>query len=462
MIRKFGEIAEMVTGTAVGGEAAMLVRGVSKDTRTIEAGNLYVPIIGERFDGHDYAKEAYDRGASATLWQRDRGEPPAGVPAIIVDDTLAALQQLAARYREQLPVRIIGVTGSNGKTTTKDMIAAVLAESYNVFKTEGNLNGDIGLPLMILRMDESTELAVLEMGMRGFGEIELLTQIARPEVAVITMIGEAHLERLGSREGIARAKLEIAAGLRSGGVLVYNGDEPLIEKLLPAAAKPDSMSCVRFGTSDQNDLQLGRVGIEADGSSFTVGSSQEPVYHIPLLGRHNAVNALAAIAVGRHFDLTPEAIASGLRKAQPTGMRIEKLQAPTGLTVLNDAYNASPASTRASLELLGELTGYGRKIVVLGDMLELGGEEEQFHWEIGEFLTPDRYDYVFAYGPLSVHMAEAARLSFPPERVRWFADKEELAQEVASVAAPEDIVLVKGSRGMRLEEVVHKLMTLQL
>lgn len=462
IIRTFGEIAEMVSGTEWGGDDSIVIRGVSKDTRTIRAGNLYVPLSGERFDGHDYAEEAVRLGASAVLWQADRGEPPAGLPAIRVDDTLSALQRLAARYREQLPVKIVGVTGSNGKTTTKDMIAAVLAVRYKVHKTEGNLNGDIGLPLMILQMDETTVLAVLEMGMRGLGEIELLTRIARPEAAVVTMIGEAHMEHLGSREGIARAKLEILSGVTAGGLFVYNGDEPLLQSLLPATPKPAGLTGVRFGLSQDNDLWPDRIAMEADGVRFTLNGAAEPVLRIPLLGRHNAVNALAAIAVGRHFGLSDAEIASGLAAAQPTGMRIEKLQGASGLTVLNDAYNASPTSTRASLALLRELSGYDRKIVVLGDMLELGDREEQFHREIGSLLSADRFDYVFTFGRLSRHTAEAAKPSFAQGRVRSFDDKEELVREIAAVAAPDDIVLVKGSRGMRLEEAVRRLVELPL
>jgi UDP-N-acetylmuramoyl-tripeptide--D-alanyl-D-alanine ligase len=419
-------------------------------------------LIGERFDGHDYAAEAIRLGASATLWQADHGEPPAGLPAIVVADALAALQQLAARYRKQLPVRIVGVTGSNGKTSTKDMIAAALAGTFTVHKTEGNLNGDIGLPLMILQMDEKTEIAVLEMGMRGFGEIELLTKIARPEAAVITMIGEAHMERLGSREGIGRAKLEILSGLQHGGLFVYNGDDPLLEKLLPEAAKPEEMRTVRFGERNSNDLWPAIWAIDGEATTFTLNGASEPVYRIPLLGAHNAVNALAAFAIGRHFGLTDAQIAAGLQSMTPTGMRIERVESASGLTILNDAYNASPASTRAALETLKALSGYGQKIVVLGDMLELGEQEAAFHRDIGEQLDPNRFDYVFAFGPLSVHTAEAAQANFPSGRVLWADSKDEIVSRIGSVAKRDDVVLVKGSRGMRLEEVVQRLVSATL
>lgn len=457
--RTFGEIAQMAGGTAVNGSESLVISGVSKDTRTIQAGNLYVPLIGGRFDGHAYAEEAFGKGAAASLWQRDHGTPPEGRPIILVDDALAALQRLAARYREQLPLRIVGITGSNGKTTTKDMVAAVLAVTYNVHKTEGNLNGDIGLPLMILQTDERTELAVLEMGMRGFGEIELLTQIAKPEAAVITMIGEAHMERLGSREGIAKAKLEILSGLKPGGLFVYNGEEPLLAQLLPAAEKPEDYIPVTFGAGEGNDLAPANVEMDLEGTRFTIHGENGTSFYFPMMGRHNVGNALAAIAVGRYFGLSDREIADGLKAMQPSGMRIEKLTTPNGLTILNDAFNASPSSVKASIRLLGELTGFQRKFVVLGDMLELGDEEEQFHREIGELLEPERFDYIFTFGPLSRYIAEAAAERFPEHRVRAFESKESLTAAIAELeAGKQDIVLVKGSRGMQLEDVVRQLM----
>ena len=457
IIRTLGEIARIVSGTVVNGSPSIVVKGVSKDTRTIEQGNLYVPIIGMRFDGHSFAGEAFRLGASASFWQRDHEGAPEGVPLVLVDDALEALQQLAAAYRQQLPVKIVGVTGSNGKTTTKDMISSVLSVKYRVHKTEGNLNTDIGLPLTILQMDEQTEYAVLEMGMRGFGEIELLTKIARPDAAVITMIGEAHLERLGSREGIARAKLEILSGLREDGLFVYNGDEPLLEQFLPNTAKPAGMRTIRFGWQDGNDLVPEQVRVETGGTRFLVKSEPGIELNIPIPGRHNVLNALAAMAIGKHFGLSAEEIASGLHAVRSSGMRIELEKAPSGLTIINDAYNASPSSTRAAIQLLAELEGYRNKIAILGDMLELGEREAEYHRQIGKLLQPEKIGYLFAYGPLSKHTAEAAAETYPPGRVFWFADKEQLAAAAANVAGPQDAVLVKGSRGMSLEEVVDRL-----
>jgi UDP-N-acetylmuramoyl-tripeptide--D-alanyl-D-alanine ligase len=466
MIRRtIAQLERMLGGRMVAGlrdaardEAGRLVAGVSTDTRTIAPGNLFVPLRGERFDGHLYAQQAVDQGAAAVLWQAGHeAPPPKGAPVLVVDDTLAALQQLARAYRRELNVRVVGITGSNGKTTTKDLVGSVLATQYRVHKTKGNLNNHIGLPLTLLQLDEDTEIAVLEMGMSGRGEIELLSGIAAPDTAVITIIGESHLEQLGSREEIARAKTEILSGLRSGGLFVYNGESTLIEAVLEGMPKPDRYRSLRFGMGQGFDLYPTTLRMAADGTYFTVNTGAAAEFFIPLLGRHNVTNALAAIAVGREFGVSEERIAQGLASVQVTSMRIEVRRAPSGLTVLNDAYNASPTSMRAALKLLGELSGYGRKFAVLGDMLELGPEEAAFHREIGEGLGPETADYVLTYGERARHLAQGAATRLPADRVLSFDDKEQLIAELRRLVRPEDVVLVKGSRGMRLEAVASAL-----
>ncbi|MDR6880163.1 UDP-N-acetylmuramoyl-tripeptide--D-alanyl-D-alanine ligase [Bacillus sp. 3255] len=461
MIRRtLQQIADMLgsecSGITDGG--AVSIAGISTDTRTIPAGSLFVPLIGEKFDGHTYAEEAYHKGAAALLWQENRGDAPAGVPHILVKDSLTALQQLAKAYRQELPVRIIGITGSNGKTTTKDLVAAVLGSTYKVHKTKGNLNNHIGLPLTLLQLEETTEFAVVEMGMSGRGEIELLSKLAEPDAAIITMIGESHMLQLGSREEIARAKVEIVSGMPSGSLLVYNGDEPLIEQALSEISLPEGLRRLRFGQGQELAKFPISIRMDADGAHFHINTPGYPELYIPLLGTHNVINALAAIAIGEAFGVQPEALAAGLRSLQMTSMRIEKLTAASGLTVLNDAYNASPASMRAAILLTEQLGGFGRKFLVLGDMLELGEHEERFHREIGAMLSPERADYVFTFGRLGRFIAEEAAGRFPKERVRAFDDKEQLAGELAAVAQPDDLVLVKGSRGMRLEQVVNALL----
>lgn len=458
------ELADMCGGTLTGTDSdteLVKVAGVVTDTRKLTEGSLFVPLSGEKFDGHRFVEEAFASGIAASVWRKDIAVP-SGLqerPLIIVDDPLAALQRLAAAYVRERAVRVIGVTGSNGKTTTKDMIYSVLSTTYNVHKTQGNYNNHIGLPLTILEMDERTEIAVLEMGMSGRGEIELLSRIARPEVAVITNIGEAHLLQLGSREEIARAKLEIVSGLREDGVLIYNGDEPLLDRCLAETdfGRSAPPARVRFGLSETNDHYPTGMLFHTSRTIFTTNGASEQSYTIPLMGQHNVMNALAAIAVARHFGVTDESIRSGLSQLDMTGMRTEVIQAASGLTIVNDAYNSSPTAVRAAIDMFAPMKGYRSKTVVLGDMLELGQEEEELHRSIGRYLDAGKTDYVYTYGPLSLRIAEGALENMPEGRVFSFTDKEELIGALLKQLSPRDIVLVKASRGMRLEEVVHTL-----
>lgn len=458
MIRATLETVAAYTGGSIHGAAAagaVLVEGVSTDTRSIRPNNLFVPLIGERFNGHDYAQTAREQGASAVLWQGDQGEPPEG-PAVIVEDTLQALQRMAHHYRMSLPVRIVGITGSNGKTTTKDMTAAVLAAVYRVHKTQGNLNNHIGLPLTLLSLAPDTEFAVIEMGMSGRGEIDLLTRIARPDAAVITNIGDAHLKQLGSRDEIAKAKLEICSGLAEGGTFVVPGDEPLIDAYLKEAGGPRHVRIVRFGSGESCDIRLQSVELSAENTRFRTNDSPLP-FTIPMLGRHNANNALAAIGIGRAFGIADSVIAGALSEFTPSGMRIERVEGKGGTTLWNDAYNANVTSMKAALSLLSETRGYRRKFAVLGDMLELGPGEKQFHREIGAALSPASVDFVYTFGELGREIAAAAAPHYPAGRVEAFDSKEKLAEKLEAVSEPGDLILVKASRGMKLETVVQSM-----
>ncbi len=453
------EIAAWCGASYAGISGGPLLSGVSTDTRTIQPGQLFVPLAGERFDGHDYLQAARRAGAAAALWNRSRPEPAdAGMPLLIVEDTLAALQQIAKRYLAGLGAKVVAVTGSNGKTTTKDLISSVLSTRFRVHKTEGNFNNHIGLPLTILRAPAGTQVLVLEMGMSGRGEISLLSKLASPDVAVITNIGEAHLLQLGSRRSIAQAKLEIAEGLKPGGVLIVNGDEPLLAEELADTALPEGVAVVTFGESAGCDWTVAHAEGSAEKTSFTVLFDGVPVaFEIPVPGRHNALNALAAASAGSLFGLSPEEIRAGLLNVRLTGMRTQKIRAANGAVVLNDAYNASPTSVKAAIRLMGGLQGYRRKILVLGDMLELGPDEAEFHASIGRMVTPEIADCLYTCGPLSVHTAEAAKPSFSDGAVRHFPDKRELAAALLKETAPDDLVLVKASRGMKLEEIVAAL-----
>ncbi|KAA9007756.1 UDP-N-acetylmuramoyl-tripeptide--D-alanyl-D-alanine ligase [Paenibacillus spiritus] len=459
MTKTIEQIAAMCGGVpSPGAQLDAAVSGVVTDSRKLSPGCLFVPLAGERFDGHDYGAAALAEGAGGLLWQRDKGPAPEG-NAVLVEDTLAALQRLASAYLKETAPRVVGITGSNGKTTTKDMVTALLATRYRVHKTQGNFNNHIGLPLTILSMPEDTEIAVLEMGMSARGEIALLTQIAPPDVAVITNIGESHLLQLGSRLEIARAKLEIAEGLKPGGLLILNGDEPLLAQVMsePGFAGPKEMQTVRFGMDEANDdYPTGLLQTDGATSMFTCRTLGDRTLTLPLPGMHNVINALAAIAVARHFGLDGAAITEGFGALKLTGMRIEVTKTAAGVTLLNDAYNASPTSMRAALEVLQGMKAGGSRIAVLGDMLELGEREIEFHREIGAGADPERIDAILTCGPLSRHLAEAARERGIRE-VHAFEDKEELGDLLVRLVRPGDVVLFKASRGMRLEEVLRRL-----
>lgn len=436
------------------GDSVITIEGVVTDSRKITSGCLFIPLTGERFDGHDFAGDCLTAGAGATLWAEAKGTPPG--PAVLVEDTLEALQRLAKSYLASCQTKVVGITGSNGKTTTKDLVFSLLGTTYKVHKTQGNFNNHIGLPLTILAMSEDTDIAVLEMGMSGRGEIELLSKLAEPETAIVTNIGESHLLQLGSRHEIARAKLEILAGMKPDGLFIYNGDEPLIEQVLaePATSKPQPLQTLTFGLGESNDDYPSGILFLEDKTVFTSRQGADTPLALPLPGEHNVVNALAALAVARHYGVTEEAIREGLSKAELTGMRIETVIGASGITILNDAYNASPTSVKAAIGVLEKKRGYRKRIAVLGDMLELGAAEDDFHREVGKFLTPDKVDLLFTFGKLSEKIAEGAAENLEPGTIFAYHDKSELIDKLISLLHPKDILLVKASRGMKLEEVV--------
>lgn len=454
--RTLKQVEKMTNGTGlVEKYAETTIQGVSIDTRKIEKGNLYVPIQGDRFDGHSFVDKAVENGAVATLWKKDVQNPPTDIPVIFVENTLEALQALAKSYRDQLDVKVIGVTGSNGKTSTKDIVTSLLATKFKVQKTEGNFNNHIGLPLTILSLEENTEMAVLEMGMSSLGEIEFLSKLARPDAAIITNIGEAHLMDLGSRDAIAEAKLEIVTGLQNGGVFVYNGDESLLTNRVPNMNL--AAETITFGDARANDYYPTSVTLQATGTYFKMNQDENTVFYLPVLGKHNVYNTLASMAIAKYFGVTWEEMKQGLVTLQMTGMRMEIVKTNTGLTVINDAYNASPTAMEAAFHLMNGLDGFTKKVVVLGDMLELGDQEVQFHYEVGKLIDPAKISYVFTYGRLGAQIAEGAKINFPKERVKVYDNKEELVKELQTVIDENDVVLVKASRGMKLEEIITML-----
>lgn len=430
-----------------------LVHGVTIDSRKIMPDNLFVPLKGANSDGHVYVEAAIKQGAAAALWQANVPNPPEHLPLIIVEDTQKALQQLAKAYRSQLSIKVVGITGSNGKTTTKDMTAALLSTVYKVGKTSGNYNNHLGLPLTLLSMDEDTEVAVLEMGMSSRGEIDFLSKLAEPDVAVITNIGESHLLDLGSREEIAKAKLEITEGLSEDGTLIYLGDEPLLSDAI--CLMPDTFKKVTFGRDKKNDLYPISIEQGERSTAFTISSGGS--WTIPVLGNHNVLNALAAILAARELGVDDEHIQAGLEKTRITNMRMELAEGAKGEKIINDAYNASPTSVKAAIELIEGMPGFKNKYLILGDMLELGPQEKSFHKKIGELINPEKITRIYTYGPLASYIAEGALAKFGPERVCAYEDKQKLIERLSAETGKGDLVLVKASRGMKLEEVVEAL-----
>ncbi|MBE7095172.1 UDP-N-acetylmuramoyl-tripeptide--D-alanyl-D-alanine ligase [Bacillus cereus] len=425
------------------------IHGVCIDSKSMKEGNVFVPIIRVK-DGHEYVKEAMDNGAVASLWKKSYGTPPKGIPIIFVDDTLFALQQLAQFYRNEVGVKVIGITGSNGKTTVKDIIGGILSSTYRVHKTKGNLNSQIGLPLTILEMKRDTEFLILEMGMSEKGQIRNLSRIAQPDVAIITMIGQSHLETLGSREEIAKAKFEIVDGLKDDGLFLYNGDEALLSQNNNMLG----IECKSFGEKYINDLFPTNVQLDVYGVHFKLNDSNIQ-YDVPLHGKHNILNTIVGIAVGQFYNIPTEKIQEALRQVNITHMRFQFLTAKTGFTIINDAWNASPSSMKAAIETLQTLNAYKKKMIVIGDMLELGQKAETYHREIGKMLNQESIQYVFTYGELAEIVAEEARKKYDTGKVQSFNNKTKIAEEVLKVITNKDIILLKGSRGMALEEIVQ-------
>ncbi|WP_423249972.1 UDP-N-acetylmuramoyl-tripeptide--D-alanyl-D-alanine ligase [Bacillus thuringiensis] len=428
------------------------MQGVCIDSKKITKGNLFVPIIRVK-DGHDYVKEAMEKGAAASLWKKSYGDPPKGIPIIFVDDTLLALQKIARYYRKTSNVKVIGITGSNGKTMVKDIISTILSTTYRVHKTKGNLNSQIGLPLTILEMKQDTEFLILEMGMSETGQIRNLAQIAQPDVAIITMIGQSHLETLGSREEIAKAKFEIVDGLNDGGLFLYNGDEPLLSQNINMLG----IESKSFGGKYTNDLFPTNVQLDEYGVHFKLNHSKIQ-YDVPLHGKHNIFNTIVGIAVGQFYKVPIEKIQEALQQINITQMRFQFLTAKTGFTIINDAWNASPSSMKVAIETLQKLNAYKKKIIVIGDMLELGKKAETYHREIGKMLNEESIQYVFTYGELAEIVAEEARKNYHTGKIKSFDNKAKIAEEVLKVITKKDVVLLKGSRGMALEEIVQKWM----
>jgi len=430
------------------------ISGVSTDTRKINKGDLFIPLVGDRFNGHAFLEEAEQQGAVAALWQKDQPLiDRVSIPIIFVSDTLLALQNLSQRYREQINPTVVAITGSNGKTTTKDLVSAILATSFRIHKTEGNLNNHIGVPLTLLSMPEDTEIAIVEMGMSNFGEIERLSEIARPDIALITNIGESHLEYLKSRENIAKAKLEILKGLKIDGTLILNGDEPLLRKQLDITLLDYQIRWM--GIESSNNVYASDIELNSEQIKFKTNDGVS--FDLPLLGMHNVLNSLMAIEVGKLMNVTMSNIKEGLKAPKLTGMRLQQMRAKNGALILNDAYNASPTSMRAALSLLNSLNNT-KKVAVLGDMLELGNDSKHFHHEIGIYCAELEIDLLITTGKLGGWIARGASEHGMLQENIYNIDKiENIPSLLRQLTDNDTVILVKGSRGVHLETVVNQL-----
>ncbi|WP_164215376.1 UDP-N-acetylmuramoyl-tripeptide--D-alanyl-D-alanine ligase [Virgibacillus sp. YIM 98842] len=451
MLFSISRLSGLFTENQGNTENANQIAEVSTDSRKKMNQALFVPIVGEIFDGHNYILQAIEQGAIATLWDKKRELPeelPADLPVFFVEDTIAALQQIAEDYRWQIDPLVIGITGSNGKTTTKDMVRAVVETTYRTHYTKGNLNNHIGLPLTILSMKRDTEVLVLEMGMNQFGEIETLSKLSRPDYAIITNIGESHIEFLGSREGIAKAKLEILHGLRSDGQIIIDGDERLLEQL---HGRNNVISC---GYNERNDKVIEIITMEYDRTDFKVGDS---MYTIPLLGKHHVHNASYAIALGELLNIKQENMQKALRQLSRTSMRFEMIKGANGSSIINDAYNASPTSMKAAIDVVKEMDGFHHKILVLGDILELGVHAEDMHRSVAENITVP-ITAVFTYGDEAGVISESIAGKDGNIYARHFTSKEALVNEVKQYLEEDSLLLFKASRGLEFEKLIEELM----
>ncbi|MFK4946863.1 UDP-N-acetylmuramoyl-tripeptide--D-alanyl-D-alanine ligase [Lactococcus garvieae] len=435
------EIAHIVGATNNWSDLADTeIHNIEFDSRKIQEGDLFLPLKGAR-DGHEFIDTAFAQGALATFAEQEVAQPH-----LRIEDCLEAFQKLAQYYLEKTAVEVIAVTGSNGKTTTKDMIHAVLSEKYNTYKTQGNYNNEIGMPYTILHMPDDTEKIVLEMGMDRLGDIDLLSKIAKPRIAIVTLIGESHLEFFGTRDKIAEGKLGIKAGLRSGGELIVPADK-IINKYLPADTK-----ITRFGPDE--DIFVTQLVEHKNQLSFTTNFLDEEIT-IPVPGKFNATNAMLAAYVGTLLDVEEDEIRHALSHVSLTRNRTEWKKASNGADILSDVYNANPTAMKLILETFQAIPKNegGRKLTVLADMLELGDQAPELHASIAAAIDFSKMDHVYLYGDLMKYLLA----ELPEDKVSYFGNLEQLTEELQSTLQPQDQLLLKGSNSMKLGTIVEEL-----
>ncbi len=444
------QIARYAGGTLASGVADFTIARISTDSRTIQPGDLFVPIRGDNFDGHRFVAQAATRGAAGALVEQGWSENvPDGFALIRVADTLMGYQQIAAGYRKSLRLKVIAITGSNGKTSTKDFVAATLDHRFRVTKTEGNFNNHVGLPRTILEATPEHEIAVWELGMNHPGEIASLARIAAPDVAIITNIGIAHIEFMGSREAIALEKGALAEIVGSDGTVILNADDPFSESI----ARRTRAKTILAGI-DAGSLRAENTRQSAEGSEFTVlEGAHRCRAQLPVPGLHMVQNAMLAIAAGRAFGLSLEDCAAGLASTPLTKARLQ-VREIHGVQFLDDSYNANPESMKAALRTLVELDAEGRRVAVLGAMGELGVEADRGHAEVGQAAAAFHIDQLITIGELGAKISDAAK-DAGLENVQNVQTPAEAADLLGETAAPGDLILIKGSRAARTEQVIE-------
>lgn len=459
-------ILSVTGGELVCGDRDAYANGIAVDSRACEPRCLFVALPGERTDGHEHLESALENGARVLLVTRDASSLTVlltsalrrGASVIRVSDGVRAIQDLAAHHRERLLCPVVGITGSTGKTTTKDLLVSMLSSSMRVVGTRDNRNNELGVPLTLLSAGSDTDALVVEMGMRGAGQIARLCQMARPLVGLVTNVGSAHVEIVGSIDDIARAKSELVEAIPPDGAVFFNGDDVNSRRFAEVAAAPVQT----YGLQPSCDITAIDVVLDAGGcASFTLVTPQGSVpVRCPIPGRHNVYNVLAAAAVALRLAVPLEGIAEGVERSAISSMRMETLVTAAGITVINDAYNANPTSMRAAIETLATIESDGKRVAVLGDMAELGGLTDLAHFEMGEVVARSSIGVLVTVGPRATRIAEGARAEgMPADVVRPCATAAEALEVLDDVLERGDVVLVKASRVMGLESIVEGLVS---
>lgn len=440
------EIIEATGGTLLSGNINDDIHGFTQDTRQIHEGDMYIPLVGEKNDGHQFIKQAFEAGASSVITSQPIDYPDKNV--ILVKDTLQALTDMAAYLRKHRAVKVVGITGSVGKTSTKDMIYAVVSMQYKTLKTLGNYNNHIGLPLTVLRHQDE-EVMVLEMGMNHLGEIRHLTHIARPDIAVITNVGTAHIGELGSRENILKAKMEIVEGLTQQGRLIINDDNDMLHTV-----QSQDYLIIRVGENNDCYLKAYHVELLLEESYFDLDYQGKTYHvHVPVSGHHFVMNALIAIAVGLSLDIDIEKCIKGIDQFELTKNRMDMIELSHGIRLIDGTYNANLDSMKSSLDVLSKYPN--RKIAILADMLELGAYEQAFHQEVGQYVAQKHIDVLLTVGQASRYIMLKAKEK--GIEAYHFENNQQLKQKLEQMIQKNDVILVKGSHGMHLHEIVEYL-----